>query len=188
MSYESDIVGIRSENLIFQSDYVPFISFAAQEQKDAAEKYIFKETFDFFKDILKIHISVTQLSYPKLITQKDFTKVEISYFYENFFHDLGSRNPDGKLEEKLKWGITFDEECAPIQVAYLGPTFFAHREKAKLDYLDHREREGRPYRPHSQYLPYRRYGTIDINGTPFFYYIYFTLQEILDVIKQLPTS
>ena len=33
-------------------------------------------------------------------------------------------------------------------------------------------------------LPYYRYGTIDMNGQPIFYYIYFTLQEILDEIKK----
>ena len=30
---------------------------------------------------------------------------------------------------------------------------------------------------------YRKYGTIDVDGIPVFYYIHFTVQEILDAIR-----
>lgn len=39
------------------------------------------------------------------------------------------------------------------------------------------------YSYHSTYPFNYKYGIIDINKKPFFYYIYFTLQELLDVIK-----
>ncbi len=133
-----------------------------------------------------IQIEIMMIS---IIEIKDFTSKDIKYFYEFLFHDLGERETDGKLKVNIKWGITFDEECAPIQVAkrHVHPK----SKKVQLEYLDSRIGRPRlPYRSHVpelQYLPYRRYGTIDINGTPIFYYIYFTLQEILDAIKQIPT-
>lgn len=193
MNHNSENIGIRSEqeNLYFQSDYVPLISFNNKKQKDYAESYILLEACDFFTNILKLDIPVVQnqLASPQIITNKDFNTKEIKYFYEFLFHDLGERQPGGKLKVNIKWGITFDEECAPIQVAK--HYFHPNSQEVKLKYFD--SRKGRPrllyrsYVPHQQYLQYRRYGTIDINGTPIFYYIHFTLQEILDAIKLIPT-
>ena len=174
MIHELDVFGVRSEILVFQSDYVPLISFQNKDQKDAAEKYIFAEVKEFFEKLeIDIDINETQLAYPKLITAEDFIKVEIEYFYETLFHDL-ERTPKGKLEVKIKWGITFDEKCVPLQIGYLSPKYTGHHPELKFE-----DFQGRPH---------RRYGTIDINGTPVFYYIYFTLQEILDVIKKIPRA
>ncbi|MBO3461483.1 hypothetical protein G7B40_026525 [Aetokthonos hydrillicola Thurmond2011] len=193
MTNDLEIVGVRSQeqNLYFQSDYVPLISFKNKEQKDKAEKYIILEACDFFTNILKVDIPVVQnqLASPQIITPRDFNTKKIKYFYEFLLHDLGEREANGKLKVNIKWGITFDEECTPIQVAK--HDIHPQSRKIKLKYLDSRIGRPRlPYRshiPHLQYLPYRRYGTIDINGQPIFYYIYFTLQEILDAIKQAPT-
>ncbi|MBW4573521.1 MAG: hypothetical protein KME31_37885 [Tolypothrix carrinoi HA7290-LM1] len=190
MINQQEIFWLHSEslNIEFKSDYVPLISFKKKEQKEAAENYILEETTEFFENILKLSISVAQnqLAYPIVINHKDFKYENIEYFYEYFFHDLGERKSDGKLKEKIKWGITFDEECAPIQVAK--HYFDSKSQEVRLEYFDARKGRPRiPYRPfYRNYLPYRRYGTIDINGTPIFYYIHFTLQEILDVIKQTP--
>lgn len=159
------IIGI-CYDLNFESNYVPFISFKSQEKKDAAENYIIREVNYFFENILNIDISVEQIAYHKIITENDFKKVDIKYFYDNLFYDLGERNSEGKLEHRIKWGITFDEKCAPIKVV------MANSNDGNQNKITQN----------------RRYGTIDINGTPIFYYIYFTLQEILDVIKQIPTS
>jgi hypothetical protein len=173
MSQEIDIIGTYPEKLVFQSNYVPLISFKNEEQKKAAEDYIIQEADIFFRKILPRQ-TVTQLAYPKLITENDFTKEPITYFYENLFYDL-KRNLNGKLEAKIKWGITFDEKCAPLNLAW-APETYARPEPPNIYFHD------QPGRPH------RKFGTIDINGKPVFYYVYFTLQEILDVIKQLPNS
>jgi len=177
VSHELDIIQLHSENSELYSDYVPVISFKHKDQKDKVENYIFEQVKDFFEK-LKIHLDIhkTQLPYQKIITEKDvkdFNKVKITYFYENLFYDLGEREPDGRLKAKIKWGITFDDKCVPSQLGYVNPSFSGYK-KQPIKYED------------SQGRPYRRYGTIDINGTPVFYYIYFTLQEILDVIKRLP--
>ncbi len=182
MSNEIDIIGIRSESLCYESDYVPFISFKNKFQKDAVEKYILEEVDDFFKNILRKNFFQTQIPYHKIITKSDFIAIDISYFYENIFYDLGERDKNGKLKPKIKWGITFDEKCVPIRVA----NQYRIKPEEKIGYFD--RREGRPrlqYRSHNPYPPYRQYGTIDINGEPIFYYLQFTLQEILDVIEQL---
>lgn len=174
MSHETNIIEICSENLSFQSNYVPLISFKNEIQKKVAENYIIAEATTFLVKILRLPAQrLMPLPYPKLITEQDFENVEISYFYENLFHDL-ERKPDGKLEAKIKWGIIFDEKCTPISVGWVSPNYTGYN--PNINYLDFTGR------------PYRQYGTIDINGTPVFYYIYFTLQEILDVIKQLPNS
>lgn len=172
MNQKINIIGICPETLLFQSVYVPLISFKNEEQKKAAEDYIMGEAKNFF-DILLQAQEVKLLAYPLLITELDFEKIDMRYFYENLFYDL-ERNYNGKLEAKIKWGITFDEKCAPLNLGYLSP--FYDGNDAKIKYTNS---DGRPH---------RRYGTIDINGKPVFYYIYFTLQEILDVIKKLPNS
>jgi hypothetical protein len=172
VNYKPDPIGIHCEKLYFQSDYVPLISFKNQGQKEAAKKYIFEEVEEFFLklEIHDIDINKSQLPYPKNITEKDFTRIDIGYFYENLFYDLGKRK-DGKLENKIKWSITFDEKCTPCQIAGVSPNYSGNELDIKFE-----DSKGRPH---------RRYGTIDINGTPVFYYIYFTLQEILDVIKKI---
>jgi hypothetical protein len=174
VSYELDIIQLHknSEGSDFYSDYVPVISFKNKSQKDIIEKYILEEVKDFFKKVeINLDVNKNQVPYQKTITEKDFKnsdEFKISYFYENLFHDLGEREPNGedkgRLKTKIKWGITFDEKCVPCQLGYVNPSFKGY---------------GKP----PDIKKERRYGTIDINGSPVFYYIYFTLQEILDVIK-----
>ncbi|MEH1947624.1 MAG: hypothetical protein V7K77_11820 [Nostoc sp.] len=127
---------------------------------------------EFFQKIYPAGVIRTQLSYSKLITEedfKDFNKVRISYFYENLFHDL-ERSSDGKLELKIKWSITFDERCTPIQLANLPPNYRGYEHKLS-----------------SKDVKSRKYGIIEINRIPVFYYIYFTLKEILDIAKHIKT-
>ena len=173
MSHEINVIEIYPEHLAFNSHYVPVISFKNEAQKKAAEDYIMQEATKFFSSPWLPDQEVKPLAYPRLITELDFQKIDMSYFYENIFSDL-ERNPEGKLEAKIKWGITFDEKCAPIKLGYISPSYDGNEPKIKYTNYDGR--------------PHRRYGTIDINEKPVFYYIYFTLQEILDVIKQLPNS
>lgn len=176
--------GVYDENQVVYSSYIPLISFSSQEQKESAELYILSEADDLFRNILMINVTVEPIPYSKTISFQDFTKVDMEYFYTTLFFDLCDRDSNGKLIKKLKWSVVFDEESTPIQVAYLSPSFFGDREEARLVYSD--RREGRPYltyRPNNPYLPYRKYGFISLNGEPIFYYLYFTLQEILDAIK-----
>ncbi|MFN6558946.1 MAG: hypothetical protein RMY28_003960 [Nostoc sp. ChiSLP01] len=173
MNSDLNIIETCSGNKAFKSIYIPFIFFPKEEQKIAIENYISQQVDDFFTKISP-SVNKTQLSYSQMITEKDFQKIEISYFYENFFNDL-EREPDGKLKLKIKWSITFDEKCTPIKLAYLSPDYRGHEPKPKS--LSYNDIKGRLH---------RKYGTIEINGFPIFYYIYFTLQEILDVVKQIP--
>ncbi|MEH2079300.1 MAG: hypothetical protein V7K89_04580 [Nostoc sp.] len=139
------------------------------------QNYIFLQVDKFFEKLYPAGVIRTQLSYSKLITEEDFKdlkKVKIAYFYDNLFHDL-ERNSDGKLELKIKWSITFDDKCTPIQLVNIPPSYRGY--KHKLNDFSDKDMQGRPH---------RKYGTIEINGKPVFYYIYFTLQEILDVAKQ----
>ena len=167
-----------------RSNYIPIISFATQETKNSAESYILSEAKIFFRDILKIHKPVQLVPYLETVTFKDFNQVEIDYFYNTLFSDLGEKDTDGKLVRKLKWSVSFDEEMTPIQVAYLSPSYSKEPEYAKPSVLDRRpDRPHFSYRPHRPYLNYRKYGYISANGKPIFYYLYFTLQEILDALK-----
>ncbi|MCF3570780.1 hypothetical protein L2E69_09030 [Planktothrix agardhii 1806] len=160
------------KDVITESDYLPLISFKKITQKQAVENYIIAEAKDFFKNILKINDEVIQIPYPRLITKHDFKTRDIKDFYNILFYDLEKRDSNRKLKINIKWGITFDEDCTPIQVGYY------NHEENKIVYSDNR-----PNLSHLNY--YRRYGTIDINGTPVFYYLYFTIKEIFDVIKNV---
>lgn len=178
MNQEIKSIDIYSENCVFESNFLPLISFKTEEQKNKAEEYILTKVGIFFDKIIKINIDVrqSQISYSKLITEKDFkVKSMKEYFYKYLFFDLGERKSDGKLDFSPKWGITFDKKCAPISVSWLSPRFRLGRSKPSFTPLDC-----------EKYLGYKEnlhYGTIDINKKAIFYYIYFSLQEILDVIK-----
>jgi hypothetical protein len=160
------------ENQTLKSDYVPLISFQNDNQRKVATDYIIEEVEKFFEEIKKeIEVNIPNLvesyfPYSESIIHQEFNTiyeefktVKIDYFYDNLFYDLGEKEEDrdqnGKLKMKTKWCITFDINSTPIKVPNLTI-------------------------PNSD-LP-RRYGTIDIVGTPILYYIYFTLPEILDSI------
>ncbi|MDJ0510199.1 MAG: hypothetical protein QNJ64_13230 [Crocosphaera sp.] len=173
-------IGINYESDHFISDYLPLISFSTEKQKNIAEFYILTKAKIFFDKIIGIDIDVekSQIKYTKLITEQDFSSIKINYFYDNILFDLGKRDSNNKLDFNPKWGVTFDEKCAPILMNYLSPNYKV-RQNSYLKYkvLNY---------SHLNYkIPYSRYGTIDMNGTPIFYYIYFTLQEILDEVKKV---
>ncbi|WP_353930930.1 hypothetical protein WJM97_22170 [Okeanomitos corallinicola TIOX110] len=149
------------ENQILKSDYVPLISFKNEKQIKNATNYIIKQVEIFFETIGENMPNLVESYFPysESILADEFKKVNIEYFYDNLFYDLGEKQEDrdakGKLKVKPKWCITFHINSTPIEVPQL-----------KI--------------PNSDLC--RRYGTIDIVGTPILYYIYFTLPEILDVI------
>lgn len=180
MNEDIKSIGIYPENCQFESDYLPLISFKTKQQKDIAEQYILTKARVFFREIIKIEIDVekSQIIYPKMITETDFKIKSVSYFYENIFFDLGQRDADKKSGFFPKWGITFDEKCAPIKVMYLSRNYpfdpnSTNQPKLKFFQYSHRTYE----------FSYR-YGTLELNKQPIFYYIYFTLQEILDEIRR----
>jgi hypothetical protein len=77
------------------------------------------------------------------------------------FHDFGERDQSGKLVRKLKFFITLDVASAPMRIKHFG------------------QRGADP----------RRYGTIDVGGGTMkehrvCYIVYFTLQELLNVMKK----
>lgn len=180
----SNVFFLFSEGELLESNYIPLISFASQEQKDRAESFILSEAEDFFGNLLNTSDSVQPIPYYKTISKQDFNQINIEYFYNNLFFNLGERDFSGKLINKPKWGVTFDEELAPIQTAYLSPYFSGNSEEIRLSYSDRREgRQNLAYRTHNPFSSYRKYGFISLNGEPIFYYLYFTIQEVLDALK-----
>lgn len=179
----TDIIGIHPKNnddfpstpknSDFESDYVPFITLKNEHQKNVVENYIYQEIANFMNKILAPGIEWEVLPYSKLITDKDFKKVKIKYFYENLLTDW-KRKENNELTIKIKCGITFDTKCVPMEGYVSQSDSTGDAENTKTLTLDAENK-----------IPYRKFGTIDINGYPVFYYIYFTIQEILDVIKEL---
>lgn len=159
-----DFIGTIVNSKENKSSYVPLISFKDQQEKQVAESYIINKVEEFFNVIGELNIPSlvdAQLPYSKSITIEDFgsQNTKIEYFYKNLFSDLEERDKNGKLKLKIKWCITFDINFAPIEVPQI-----------------------RIPSPDGRDFLYRRFGTIDIRGTPVLYYIYFTLQEIIDVV------
>ncbi|MGI0481686.1 translation initiation factor IF-2 N-terminal domain-containing protein [Geminocystis sp. CENA526] len=164
---------VKDENIIFQkslektlesnySNYVPLISFNDSKQQEKANKYISEQVKEFFKFLQKDFKEFSYLEYSKTISDLDFSgnqKKPIDYFYNHLLIDLVKRGRDqnGKLISPKQWTVTFDINCTPIKVPEL-------------------------IIPNSGNLC-RHFGTIDIGGTPILYYIYFTMQEILDAIR-----
>jgi len=160
----SKIFDVYNENTEILSSPIPFISFATQEQRNIAESYVLNEADHLFRNMLNINEPIEMIPYCKAIGYQDFHQVKIDYFYNNLFYDLGERDSSKKLIKKLKWSITFDKELTPIQ------------DEARL--INQAIDQGRE-RGHNE----RKYGFISINGEPIFYYLHFTLEEILNAIN-----
>ncbi len=113
-------IGINYESEYFISDYLPLISFNTEEQKKIAEDYILTKARIFFDKIIGINLDVekSQINYSRVITNKDFSSIEINYFYDYILYDLGKRDSNNRLSFNPKWGVTFDEKCAPIMMSY----------------------------------------------------------------------
>lgn len=155
-----NIISLSRNNYI--SKHVPCVSFKDNEQKQKANYYILRTVENFFTTIqVKIpNLISSYLEYSEVITDLDFNdykNINISYFYDKLFFDLGNRDKNNKLIIPIKWTVTFDINCTPIKVREL-------------------------IIPNSGNLC-RHFGTIDVGGTPILYYIYFTMQEILDAIR-----
>lgn len=161
---------IKNENIIIEnskaktleSNYIPYISFNNLEQQEKANEYIVKQVKEFLNFLQKDFENFSYLDYSKSITDLDFSgsqRKPIDYFYNYLLIDLVKRGRDenGKLISPKKWTVTFDINCTPIKVSEL-------------------------IIPNSGNLC-RHFGTIDVGGTPILYYIYFTMQEILDAIR-----
>ncbi|AGF50355.1 sll0710 [Synechocystis sp. PCC 6803] len=149
------------ENEDLKSNYIPLITFQNEAQRKNARTYILEQVEIFFKEIqVDIpNLMESYFPYSQSIIGKEFNKINIDYFYDNLFYDLGEKEEDRdehrKLKIKVKWCITFHIDSTPIQVPQL-----------KI--------------PNSDLC--RNFGTIDVVGTPILYYIYFTLPEILNII------
>lgn len=155
------------DNSNFISQYIPLITFKAQKQRRNVDEYIVNEAKHFFSSLeLNINVEKNFIGCDNLVTDKEFNEVDIQYFYENILSNI-KRNAEGKLEHQPKWGVTFDQKCAPIEkLAYVSPNYTGNNPI---------------YGPKGESV--RRFGTFDINGQPIFYYLYFTIQEILDAIR-----
>ncbi|MBP0019424.1 MAG: hypothetical protein J7647_17955 [Cyanobacteria bacterium SBLK] len=187
MNFNFKNIDIYPEDYAFESSYLPLISFKTDRQRELVEEYIFKKVDIFFKRIINIDISVreSQVTYPKIITEKDFKTKKLEYFYKNIFSNLGQRDSNGKLQFSPKWGITFDKKCTPISVSRLKPNFRILIDKKSGKRVKEPNLEPFTYYHHNIHERHYHYGTIDINGKPVFYYIYFTLQELLDVLRDV---
>jgi hypothetical protein len=176
MNQEIQGFGITSN---LESDYVPFISFKTQQQQSIAEQYVFNKAEVLLNDVLKLGINVKKsyLSSLNLISDKDFRQKPIKYFYENIFADLQKRDAKNRLVFMPRWGICFDIKCTPISIKYLSPSFNVYRD-SRINFYPF---DCKRYFNYDECL---QYGTIDINKKPAFYYIYFTLQEIINEIKK----
>ncbi|BAQ66990.1 hypothetical protein [Geminocystis sp. NIES-3709] len=158
----NNIIIEKSQGKTLESNYIPYISFNNLEQQEKANEYIVKQVKEFFNFLQKDFENFSYLDYSKSITDLDFSgsqRKPIDYFYNYLLIDLVKRGRDenGKLISPKKWTVTFDINCTPIKVSEL-------------------------IIPNSGNLC-RHFGTIDVGGTPILYYIYFTMQEILDAIR-----
>ncbi|WP_324282246.1 hypothetical protein VKI21_18425 [Cyanobacterium aponinum UTEX 3222] len=162
-----------SENIVDESHmtskYIPLICFKDQEQREIIDNYILKEA-EYFFSLIKVNIDVETnfLFCFNLITDKEFQTIDIKYFYENILNNI-QRNSEEKLEHQPKWGVTFDNKCTPMKLAYVSPNYTGNNPK-----LNYENNKGKPF---------RNFGTFEINDQPIFYYLYFTMQEILDAIR-----
>ena len=92
------------ENQMLKSDYVPLVSFQNEKQRKIATDYIIKQVKIFFQEIgVNIpNLVESYFPYTESIIAEDFNKVNIEYFYDNLFYDLGEKKGDRDENGKLK--------------------------------------------------------------------------------------
>jgi len=142
------------------------ITVNSDDEARRIHSYINKEIEYFFHDVVQetptgyipYELSMAPASDLKILKSQ---KQHSDWFYDQVFHDFGERGSDGKLIRKLKFFVTLDEASAPMQIKHQG----------------------------IRGADARRYGTIDVGGGTkkehrVCYIVYFTLQELLNVMKQ----
>jgi hypothetical protein len=94
-----------SENKEAESSYVAYLQFKDSEKikkelmEPKVKSFFSKRNVDNYKEILL----------NKEISDLDFEKQGMDYFYENIFHDI-SKNINGKVEITVKYCITLDKQ------------------------------------------------------------------------------
>ncbi len=159
---DENIIIEKNQEKTLESNYVPFISFNDSQQQEKANKYISEQVQEFFEFLQEDFKEFSYFEYSKTISDLDFSgsqKKPIDYFYNHLLIELAKtgRDENGKIISPKKWTVTFDINYTRIVVPKL-----KINNSGKL---------------------HRHFGTIDVGGTPILYYIYFTLQEILDAIR-----
>ena len=91
------------ENQTLKSDYVPLISFQNEKQRQIATDYIIEQVKIFFQEIQKIGVNVPNVEesyfpYSESIISNEFNKVDINYFYDNLFYDLGEKEEEIEIK------------------------------------------------------------------------------------------
>jgi hypothetical protein len=159
-----DVIGQHRQTLSTRN--ILGITVTSDDEARRIHNYINKEIEYFFHDVVQetptgyipYELSMAPASDLKTLNSQ---KEHSNWFYEQIFHDFGDRDQDGKLVRKLKFFITLDQDSAPMQIKHFG-------QRGADD---------------------RRYGTIDVGGGTMkehrvCYIVYFTLQELLNVMKQ----
>lgn len=160
----ADVLGKQRESL--ETRNVLGITVYSDDEAKRIHSYINQEVEYFFHDVVKetptgyipYELSMAPASDLKVLKSQ---KEHSNWFYDQIFCDFGERDQHGKLVRKLKFFITLDEESSPMQIKHFG------------------QRGADP----------RRYGTIDVGGGTMkehrvCYIVYFTLQELLNAMKQ----
>lgn len=108
-----------SENTEAESSYVAYLQFKDSEK--IKKELIEPRVKDFFS--ARNIDNYEEIRANKEISDLDFEKQEMSYFYENIFYDI-SKNRDGKVEFSVKYSITLDkknckeEPCEKTNIFY----------------------------------------------------------------------
>jgi hypothetical protein len=145
------------------------ITVKSEDEAVRIHDYINGEIKHFFDDVVKeaptgyipYQLSIAPASDLRIVSSFMSGNEQRDWVYDQLFHDFGERDQGGKLVRKLKFFVTLDEASAPILIKHQG-------QRGADD---------------------RRYGTIDVGGGTLkehrvCYIVYFTLQELLNVMKQ----
>lgn len=145
------------------------ITVKSQDEAQRIHKYINNEIEYFFHDIVQesptgyisYDLSIAPVADLKIVSSFISENQQRDWVYDQIFHDFGERDATGKLVRKLKFFVTLDEFSAPIEIKHQG----------------------------QRGADARRYGTIDVGGGTkkehrVCYIVYFTLQELLNAMKQ----
>jgi hypothetical protein len=98
-----------SKNTEAESSYVAYLQFKDSEK--IKKELIEPKIHDFFR--ARSISKYIEISSNKEISDLDFDKQGMDYFYENIFYDI-YKNRNGKIEIQVKYCITLDKKnCKP---------------------------------------------------------------------------
>jgi hypothetical protein len=140
----------------YESSIAPLVKFPTEKKSRIANAYMKEESKFLISSLEKDFSNFSRVCQNKKILLDDFKNIETRLIYDNITKGA-NRKSDDDLSMEMKWSPVFDKRSTPYEM--------------KIDPM---------YEPAQSQ---RKYGCISVNGSPVFYLILFSVQELINAVR-----